>query len=31
MKEFMQTEPPENFDNMSLSGSNAISELQVIK
>jgi hypothetical protein len=31
MKEFMQDEPPENFDNMSLSGSNAISELQVIK
>jgi len=27
MKEFMQDEPPENFDNMSLSGSNAISEL----
>ncbi len=24
MKEFMQNEPPENFDNMNLSGANAI-------
>ena len=31
MKEFMQNEPPENFDNMNLSGSNAIAQLQVIK
>ncbi len=24
MKEFMQHEPPENFDNMTLSGENAV-------
>jgi hypothetical protein len=31
MKEHMQTEPPENFDNMHLSGANALSQLKVIE
>lgn len=30
-KEFMSDEPPKNFDNMHLSGSNAIGQLQIIK
>lgn len=30
-KEFIQDEPPKNFDNMHLSGTNAVAQLQIIK
>ena len=31
MKEFMQKDPPKNFDDMALSGENAISQLNIVK
>lgn len=31
MKEFLTREPPKNFDDMQVSGENAIAQLKIIK
>jgi hypothetical protein len=31
MKEFLSRDPPKNFDDMQLSGENAIAQLNIIK
>lgn len=31
MKEFLQRDPPKNFDDMKVSGENAIAQLNIIK
>lgn len=31
MKEFMERDPPKNFDDMQLSGENALAQLNIVK